>query len=180
MSPGPDDLARRVAALEADLAAARSRTEAAVADVVSERDVTVQDLETRLHAALAERDAARESAAGLQQRLKLVLASRSWRLTAPLRALAGSEGDPTALRAPAPARRTAISRVDARLRSAPRVRRSLVRAAGRFPSLAERARSLLARTGVVGRRTGPDVAGRRRRDALTALVEGRRRRDGGA
>jgi hypothetical protein len=179
MPPGPDDLARRVAALEADLAAARSRTEAAVADVVSERDATVQDLETRLHAALAERDAARESAASLQQRLELVLASRSWRVTAPLRGLSGSEGDPAAGR-PAPARRTALSRLDARLRSAPRVRGALVRAAERFPSLADRARSLLARTGVVGRRTGPDVAGRRRQAALTALVEARRRRDGTA
>ena len=177
MPPGLDDFARRVAVLEADLAEARSRTEAAVADVVSERDATVQDLETRLHAALAERDAARESAAALQHRLELVLASRSWRVTAPLRSLFGAEGDPIAGPA-APARRTALSRVDARLRSAPRVRRALVRAAERFPSLADRARSLLARTGAVGRRTGPDIATLRRQAALTALVEGRRRRDG--
>jgi hypothetical protein len=179
MPPGPDALARRVAALEVDLAAARARTDAAVADVVSERDATVQELEARLHAAFAERDAARESAAGLQRRLELVLASRSWRVTAPLRAVSGSDGELAAGRS-APARRTTLSRVDARLRSAPRVRSALVRAAERFPSLADKVRSLLARTGVVGRRTGPDVAGCRRTAALTALVEGRRRRDGDA
>jgi hypothetical protein len=177
MPPGPDDLSRRVAALEAELAAARSRTEVAVAEVVSEREAAVCDLEARLHAALVERDAARQSAADLQGRLALVLASRSWRVTAPLRAWSGFDGDPAAGRL-APARRTALSRVDARLRAAPRVRGALVRAAERFPSLADRARSALTRRGVVGRRTGPDVGGLRRQAALTALVKGRRRRDG--
>jgi FkbM family methyltransferase len=144
-------------------------------EVVAERTLRLDQLSAALQRAETRLADVTADLTEREESLRMVISSRSWRLTAPLRAARHLRGR---LRT---RRWSVVAGADRALRRAPRVRDALVGFAVRHPRSADRLRSIAQRHRSFvppGGHVSYDATSMRRNDAVSALVERARLRTG--
>ena len=143
-------------------------------DIVRERDAALVAKDSALERVTSERESALEELATVGEALQLVLASRSWRLTEPLRtARRLTRGQRLSFRPP-------LVVLDDFLRRRPGLRDRLISVAVRYPGLAARLEAAVHRRRPAYADMGIsyDAVSERRATAMEALAERARRRRG--